>query len=218
MLPTVAIVALSFVLQPLPRRGEAVAASARSAVRMSEEVPPEWKGPAVEPSAPDVTEAAANITEMMASDGPDLKAIETWATEKAATITDFASKVDVDELVAKVKELKPETIKVAALAAVEKVEWAELRAKAMAKLEEIKDSDAVKPVIEELSEKVASNMEAINEALEPLAQKKEVFLEENKETIEELRAKTVKLYDAGREKTAELVSAAKEKLDDLKEK
>ena len=104
------------------------------------------------------------------------------------------------------------------VAAVEKVEWAELRAKAMAKLEEIKDSDAVKPVIEELSEKVASNMEAINEALEPLAQKKEVFLEENKETIEELRAKTVKLYDAGREKTAELVSAAKEKLDDLKEK
>ena len=58
MLPTVAI-ALSFVVQqPVPRRGEAVYASSRAAVRMSEEVPPEWKGPAVQPSAPDVTETA----------------------------------------------------------------------------------------------------------------------------------------------------------------
>ena len=57
MLPTVTI-ALSFVVQqPMPRRGEAVYAS-RAAVRMSEEVPPEWKGPAVQPSAPDVTETA----------------------------------------------------------------------------------------------------------------------------------------------------------------
>lgn len=235
MLPTVTI-ALSFVVQqPVPRRGEAVYAS-RAAVRMSEEVPPEWKGPAVQPSAPDVTAAAANITQMMSSDAlmkavePEkikatAAAVEAWATERAASIKGFASKIDAEELTAKAKELtakakefKPEAVKVAALAAVEKVEWAELKEKVETKLEAIKQSDAVKPVIEELSEKIATNMETINEALEPLMQKKEVFLEENKESIEELRTKTIELYGAGREKTAELVSAAKEKLDELKEK
>jgi len=200
---------------------------------MSEEVPPEWKGPAVQPSAPDVTAAAANITQMMSSDAlmkavePEnvAAAVEAWATEKAASIRGFLSKIDAEELTAKAKELtakakelKPEAVKVAALAAVEKVEWAELKEKVETKLEAIKQSDAVKPVIEELSEKIATNMETINEALEPLMQKKEVFLEENKESIEELRTKTIELYGVGREKTAELVSAAKEKLDELKEK
>merc|ERR1719174_1510545 len=51
------------VQRPLPR-APVVATCARTAVFMSD-VPPQWKGPAVTPKAPDVTEVADEIKELL---------------------------------------------------------------------------------------------------------------------------------------------------------
>ena len=234
------LLAYGFVVRPLPR------GVPRSAVRMAEPSP-DWDTPTIK--VPDVSAAAANITEMLLEpiakdegfDFQDSSAmvqawakekapiVQAWAKEKALAVKEYAAEVDVEALVAKAKELKPDDVKAAALAAVErvkavewaelkdKVDWAEIKEAATAKIEAIKQSEAVKPIVAELEEKVAANMETINEALEPLMQKKAAFLEENEEQIAALKLKGSELYESSREKAAEAVLAAKAKIKEMKD-